>query len=230
MNDSQGLASIGKLLASDARAAMLDLLMDGGDHSATELASRARIAPSTASGHLSALVRGGLVTVRRQGRQRRFRLAGLPVARALESLGEITPTPAAISSLREFTARSQLAMARTCYDHLAGRLGVAITDALVRRGALLSEDGVFTLSEAGADMISAIGIDVDELRKSRRPLALACSDWTEDRPHVAGALGSALCRLLLESGWIRRRRGTRAVALSESGAASLRDVFGVELR
>jgi len=230
VNGSKELASIGRLLASDARTAMLDLLMDGADHAATELASRARIAPSTASAHLSALVRGGLVTVRRQGRQRRFQLAGPPVARALESLGELTAAPAAISSLREFTARSQLAMARTCYDHLAGRLGVAITDALVQRGALLSKDGVFTLSEAGDDMISAIGIDVDELRKSRRPLALACSDWTEDRPHVAGALGSALCCLLLESGWIRRRRGTRAVALSESGAAWLRDLLGVELR
>jgi DNA-binding transcriptional ArsR family regulator len=228
--DSEDLASIGKLLASEARSTMLDLLMDGADHAASELANQARVAPSTASTHLSALVRGRLVTVERQGRQRRFRLAGPAVAAALESLGQIATAPAVVSSLRESTARSHLAMARTCYDHLAGRLGVAITDSLVQRGALRLEHGVFTLSEAGREFLSAISIDVDELNRARRAMALACSDWTEDRPHVAGAVGSALCDLLFESGWIRRRRGTRAVAITELGAASLREQVGVELR
>jgi DNA-binding transcriptional ArsR family regulator len=223
-------APIGRLLASEARSAMLDLLMDGADHSATELASQARVAPSTASAHLSSLVRGGLITVERQGRQRRFRLAGPAVARALESLGQVATARAAVSSLRESTARNQLTTARLCYDHLAGRLGVAITNSLVQRGALCSEDGVFSLSEAGTELLSAIGIDVDELRAARRAMVLACSDWTEDRPHVAGALGRALCGLLLESGWIRRRRGTRAVALTELGASSLREQLGVEFR
>jgi DNA-binding transcriptional ArsR family regulator len=229
VGDSRHLASIGKLLGSDARSGMLDLLMDGTHHAASELANEVGIAPSTASAHLAALVEGGLVTVEPHGRQRRFRLEGPAVAHALETLGGLAAAPASISSLRESTARRQLATARTCYDHLAGRLGVAIADALVQRGALLSKDGVFTFSEAGEELVSATGIDVDGLRKARRALVLACSDWTEGRPHVAGALGSALCGLFLESGWIRRRRGTRAVALTESGAAWLREHLGVEL-
>jgi DNA-binding transcriptional ArsR family regulator len=229
VGDSRHLASIGRLLGSDARSAMLDLLMDGTHHAAGELANEAGVAPSTASAHLSALVEGGLVTVDRHGRQRRFRLEGPAVARALEALGGLAAAPASISSLRESTARRQLATARTCYDHLAGRLGVAIADALVQRGALLSKDGIFTISQAGERLFSRIGIDVDELRKARRAVVLACSDWTEGRPHVAGALGKALNALFLESGWIRRRRGTRAVALTESGAAWLREHLGVEL-
>jgi DNA-binding transcriptional ArsR family regulator len=207
---------------------MLDLLMDGADHSATELAAQAQVAPSTASTHLSELVQGGLVTVQPRGRQRRFRLAGPPVARVLEALGQFAPSPT-VSSLRESTARHQLEMARTCYDHLAGRLGVAITDSLVERGALLSRGDVFALGKAGPELLSAIGIDVDELSRSRRPMVLACLDWTEDRPHVAGALGSALRGHLLARGWIRRRQGTRAVAITDLGAASLREQLGVEL-
>jgi hypothetical protein len=208
---------------------MLDLLMDGTHHAAGELANQAGVAPSTASAHLSALVAGGLVTVDRHGRQRRFRLEGPAVARALEALGGLAAAPAPASSLREATARSQLATARICYDHLAGRLGVAIADALVQRGALLSNDNVFTLSGAGERLISRLGIDVNELRQARRALVLACSDWTEGRPHIAGALGKALGVLFLESGWIRRRRGTRAVALTDSGAAWLREQLAVEL-
>jgi hypothetical protein len=169
------------------------------------------------------------VTARRQGRHRRFRLAGPAVARALEALGDIDGGPAAVRSLRESTIRSQLAAGRTCYDHLAGRLGVAITDALVRRRALIPREGLFTLSRAGAELISHLGIDVAELRSARRPLVLACSDWTENRPHVAGALGSALCSLFLETGWIRKRRGTRAVAVTEAGAVSLRQYLGIDL-
>jgi regulatory ArsR family protein len=208
---------------------MLDLLMDGVDHSATELAMHARVAPSTASTHLSELVQGGLVTVQPRGRQRRFRLAGPPVARVLEALGQFAPFPT-VSSLRESTARDQLEMARTCYDHLAGRLGVAITDSLVERGALRSRGGVFALGKAGPELLSAIGIDVEELSRSRRPMVLACLDWTEGRPHVAGALGSALCGHLLARDWIRRRRGSRSVALTELGAASLLEQLGVELQ
>jgi DNA-binding transcriptional ArsR family regulator len=229
VGDTRHLASIGRLLGSDARSAMLDLLMDGTDHAATELANAARVAPSTASTHLSALLGGGLVTVERRGRQRRFRLDGPEVARALEAVGGLAAQPAAMSSLRETTDHRQLVAARTCYDHLAGRLGVAITDGLVQQGSLISKDGVFTISRAGERQISRIGIDVTELRKGRRALVLACSDWTEARPHVAGALGLALCRLLLDRRLIRRRRGSRSVALTEPGAAWLSEHLGVEL-
>jgi hypothetical protein len=113
---------------------------------------------------------------------------------------------------------------------LAGRLGVAIADALIERGALHAEDGIFTFTEGGYELASSMGIDVDAIRGTRRALVLACLDWTENRPHVAGALGSALCGLLLDSQWILRRRGSRAVTLTESGASVLRRFLGVEFR
>ena len=128
---------IGKVLASEARSAMLDLLMDGADHAAAELAYHAGVAPSTASGHLTTLVDRGLVQVHNHGRQRRFRLSGPEVARALEALGGLVP-PRPASSLRSATAKSHLEVARTCYDHLAGELGVLVYDSLLARRLLRS--------------------------------------------------------------------------------------------
>jgi helix-turn-helix protein len=206
---------------------MLDVLMDGAAHSATELANEAQVAPSTASAHLSALAEGGLVSVEPRGRERRFRLAGPEVARALEALARIAPALPVASSLRRSTARAHLAAGRTCYDHLAGRLGVAVADGLMRRGALAWRAGAFIVLDRGKQVLSGLGIGVDEFN-SRRPLVLACLDWTEDRPHISGALGSAVRDLLFASGSIRRRRGTRAVAVTDSGADWLREHIGVD--
>ena len=208
---------------------MLDLLMDGADHAVTELAEHARVASSTASAHVASLAEAGFVEVHAQGRQRRVRLTGPKVARALEGLAAIATAPADVSSFTESISRRQLAAARTCYDHLAGRLGVAIADGLVRRRALVSHDGVFALSEVAAEVLRPMGIDVDDVRGARRAVVVGCADWTEGRPHVAGALGSSLCSLLLGTGAIRKRRGTRAVVLTEAGAGFLRDHLGLAL-
>jgi DNA-binding transcriptional ArsR family regulator len=206
---------------------MLDLLLDGADHAMTELGEHARVAPSTASTHVAALARAGLVTVQADGRQRRVRLTGSKVAGALEALAAIATGPASVSSLAESTSRGQLANARTCYDHLAGRLGVAIADGLVRRGAIVSRDDAFALSKMASEVLGPMGIDVEDVRGTRRAAVVACADWTEARPHVAGALGSSICSLLLETGAIRRRRATRAVVLTETGADFLRDHLGL---
>jgi DNA-binding transcriptional ArsR family regulator len=229
MPGGRDLAWIGRILASDARSAMLDHLMDGADHAVTELAEHARVAPSTATAHVAALVEAGLVTVHALGRQRRVRLAGAKVARALEGLGAIATAPGNVSSLKESTSRRQLEAARTCYDHVAGRLGVAIADGLVDREALISSDGAFALTAMADVTLGAMGIDMENVRRAKRAVAAACLDWTERRPHVGGALGSSLCRMLLDTGAIRKRRGSRAVVLTDEGADFLRYHLGIAL-
>jgi len=204
--DTRSFASVGKLLGSGARAAMLHLLMDGTHHTARELANHAGVAPSTASAHLSALVQaasspssakvGGVTFSYRPGGSGRLGIVERPgrCARScLFSSAGNDPT--------------QLATARTCYDHLVGELGVEIADPMMKRGALLWKDGTSIIPEDDAKLIRRLGIGLDGVRRIKRPLVLACSDRTEGRPHVAGALGQALCELFLASGWIRRRPG-----------------------
>jgi hypothetical protein len=207
---------------------MLDVLMDGRHHPASELASLAGIGRSTASAHLGRLAAGGLVLVEPSGRQRRYRLAGPTVARALEELGRLAGAPSSVASLRASTAREQLRAARMCYDHLAGRLGVAVMKALVRRGHLVCREGVYTLLSGPGASLARIGVNLDLLRRGRRPLVLACPDWTEGQPHLAGALGAAICTAFVDSGWVRRMEGLRAVQLTDAGRSALRDRLGME--
>jgi DNA-binding transcriptional ArsR family regulator len=206
---------------------MLELLLDGDPHPATELAQRAGVSPATASSHLAALVAGGLVAADRAGRQRVFRLAGPRVAAALEALSTIAP-PRPVSSLREAASEQRMRFARTCYDHLAGRLGVAVTEAMVDRRLLRRVGGRFEVTPKGDRWLRGLGVDLEAARARRRAFALPCLDWSERRAHVAGALGAAMCNRLFELGWIRRRAG-RAVLLTEQGIAGLRGELGVEL-
>ena len=181
---------------------------------------------STASGHLAKLVDAGLVAVERQGRHRYFRLADPAVARALEALSVIAPDRPA-RSLREAKIGEALREARTCYDHLAGRLGVALADSLVRDGVLEARDGDYLVRDRAP--LDAIGIDVDQVAVSRRLLARACLDWSERRHHVAGALGAALASRLFELGWIERLPTSRAVRVTDSGRLELEAQLGVAL-
>jgi DNA-binding transcriptional ArsR family regulator len=206
---------------------MLDLLLDGDPHSATELAQQAGVSPATASSHLSALVAGGLVAADRAGRQRVFRLAGPRVAAALEALSTIAPHRP-VSSLREAASEQRIRFARTCYDHLAGRLGVTVTEAMVERRLLHIVGGRFEVTAKGDRWLRGLGIDLEAARARRRAFVLPCLDWSERRPHVAGALGAALCHQLFELGWIRRTAG-RAVLLTRQGSVGLRSELGVEV-
>jgi DNA-binding transcriptional ArsR family regulator len=223
-----GVAQVAKLIASGPRAAMLDLLMDGQAHPAGDLAREAGVAPSTASGHLGALADRGLVTIQRVGRQRRYRLSGPEVAHALESLAALAPT-IRVSSLRQATKVDQLRRARTCYDHLAGRLGVAVTEALVSGRSLRWTGGAFELTSSGRSLLEGVGVDVDGAHRRKRGFALACQDWTERRSHLGGALGAAVCDRLFELAWIRRCPGGRAVILTDEGKERLAASLGVEL-
>jgi DNA-binding transcriptional ArsR family regulator len=219
------LAAVGALLAEPARAKVLLALTDGRSLAASVLASEAGVAPSTASHHLARLVDAGLITVVSRGRHRYFALAGPQVAELIEAVARVAP-PQPITSLRQGTRAHAVRYARRCYDHLAGRLGVAVADALEEQGLVQAYDGSadYTITNLGAKTFSDLGI-------AARPgeAARCCLDWTEQRNHVAGALGRALMTRMLELGWISRDAKTRAVRLTEAGEANLPARFGVRL-
>ncbi|MFI8189037.1 ArsR/SmtB family transcription factor [Streptomyces sp. NPDC085946] len=245
---SAQLARLAALIADETRAACLLALLDGRAWTAGELARHAGVAASTISEHLGRLVAGGLLAEERQGRHRYVRLAGPGVAQLLEDLAaQVAPGVAGRPrTLRESSASSALARGRTCYDHLAGRLGTAVADGLTARGLLLREprgrgggEGAgsgpalaprgratgFALTDAGLAWFAAAGIGLG--RPGRRPLARACLDWTERRPHLGGAAGAALCRHALDAGWCVRVGSGRAVRVTAAGERALSGLLGI---
>ncbi|MFE9838959.1 ArsR/SmtB family transcription factor [Streptomyces sp. NPDC005551] len=221
------LARLAGLVADETRAAFLLALLDGRAWTAGELARHAGVAASTASEHLGKLVRGGLLAEERQGRHRYVRLADARVAQLVEDLAAQTAPGAAERprGLRESSAGSAMARGRTCYDHLAGRLGIAVTQSLTERG-LLRQDTGFALTDDGLDWFAEAGIGL--VRTGRRPLARACLDWTERRPHLAGVAGAALCRHALEAGWCVRIGSERAVKVTNVGERVLAELLGID--
>jgi DNA-binding transcriptional ArsR family regulator len=217
-------AAVAALVANRARCAMLDALFDGGERTAGSLAKVARIARSTASGHLRMLADGGLVTLENRGRHQYARLAGPEVAQALEALSTIAPTIAS-TSLRASDRALALRRARTCYDHLAGALGVALTDALCAQGILTAGD--LQLTPHGERRLRRFGIDVAALRAASRPLTRVCLDWSERRPHLAGALGASLCDELIARRFVVRMPEPRIVRLTPAGRTGLTEAFGL---
>ncbi|MGW0827777.1 ArsR/SmtB family transcription factor [Streptomyces sp. NPDC002845] len=221
-----GLAALAGLVADETRAGFLIALLDGRAWTAGELARYGGVAASTASEHLGKLVASGLLVEERQGRHRYVRLAGRRVAQLVEDLAaHVEPVQAPARSLRAASAGAALARGRTCYDHLAGRLGIALTDALTGRG-LLRQDTGFALTDEGVAWFAEAGIGLD--RSGRRPLARACLDWTERRPHLAGVAGAALCRHVLEVGWCVRIGSGRAVKVTDEGERAFAELLGVE--
>lgn len=214
-------------MAQASRARMLVALMDERTwKTVSDLAQIAGVAMSTATGHVNLLVDRGLLHERRVGRNRYVHLAGTHVAEVLEAVtarGEQPATP--VSGLRAVSRRAALARARTCYDHLAGALGVAITDALVAQ-RLLDEESL-VLTTAGENWLS----DALELpfRPGRRTPSRACMDWTERRPHLAGAAGAHLCSVFHDRQWVRPARGSRAVTLTADGRGALHRLFGAQI-
>lgn len=221
------LASAAALIADPARASMLQALMAGEALTAGELARAAGIAPSTASAHLAALTDGALVAVHAQGRHRWFRIASEDVAAILESLMGLAE---ATRPARRWPHGEALRSARTCWDHLAGRLGVALHAGLVARGVLRPVPGGWETTAWGDAWLGRLGVDLDSARRARR-FACDCMDWSERRPHLAGGLARALCTLCLARGWLRRQTGEglarRVVAPTPEGARVLREAFGV---
>jgi DNA-binding transcriptional ArsR family regulator len=213
------IAAVAALVGDPGRANMLAVLLDGRAHTATELARLAHvagIAAPTASGHLAKLQRGRLVTVAVQGRHRYYRLASADVARMLEGIMVVAAEP--LPATRRIDPA--LRRARTCYDHLAGELGVAIADALIARGVIdFSNDGA-TVTDKGRALLSAAAISVEQ--PGRRPYCRPCLDWSERRPHLAGVLGAALLERALKKRLVRRREGSRALHMNGTKGDVLR--------
>ena len=223
------VAAVAGLLADPARARMLDALLAGGALPAGELARHAGVTPPTASAHLRRLRQGGLLTVQAQGRHRYHRLAGPAVAEAIEALALIAP-PLPVRSLRQSQRAEALRFARTCYDHLAGVVGVALTDSLLRSGALRPAAGRdYRVTPRGERLLGGLGVDVGELRRRRRTFARGCLDWTERTPHLSGALGAALLERLLHLGWLACGRVPRGLVLTAAGRAGLAGTFACHL-
>jgi DNA-binding transcriptional ArsR family regulator len=226
MDADVDVAGVAGLLADPARVAILDVLHSGRAHAAGELARVAGVTAPTASAHLRRLLDGGLVAVEAQGRHRYYRLAGPAVAEAMEALALIA-APRPVQSLRQSQRAQALRFARTCYDHLAGAVGVAIAESLLRAGALRPLGGRdYEVTPEGEQLLGDLGVDVAELRRQRRAFARWCLDWTERTPHLSGALGAALLARLLHLGWLAPGPVPRGLVLTDAGRDRLAQALG----
>jgi DNA-binding transcriptional ArsR family regulator len=221
MTARYSLADVAALIGEPTRAAMLLALLDGSALPATELARAANLSAPATSLHLAKLTQGGLLSVRKEGRHRYYKIASADVVHALEALGVIATAPPPQRSLRP--EQSRLRAARTCYDHLAGLAAVTLTETL-ERGRILSieDDYHYTVTRRGERWFAEeLSIDVPALATGRRPLARRCLDWTERRPHLSGALGAALLEALLTRRWIARTEASRAVRITSRGETAI---------
>jgi DNA-binding transcriptional ArsR family regulator len=216
--DVEGVATA---IGDATRVRMLVLLMDGRAVTAKELAYSAGVEPATATAHLRRLVGSALIRATPSGRHKYFRLASPQVARLIESLMVVAPAPAATA------AADPIRAARFCYDHLAGRLGTGLTNALIDRGIVRPRGRAFVVTPDGESWFADFGVDVGAVRRRRRKMAYRCLDWSERTDHLAGALGAALADRLVALDWVRRERRSRVVSITPAGTRELRRQLGI---
>jgi DNA-binding transcriptional ArsR family regulator len=222
------IAEIAALVGEPARATMLSALLDGRALTATELAFAARVTPQTASTHLAKLTQAGLLSPIRDGRHRYFRLASPKVAEMLDGIMAV-----ALENRPRYRPLSrqarELSVARICYDHLAGRLSVDLTDFFTTREYIMLGEEAAEITEAGTKFLSEFGVDLFAVSSARRHLCRWCLDWTERRPHIAGAVGAALTKRCFDLGWTERMKHSRAVIVTASGKRGFLETFGIGL-
>jgi DNA-binding transcriptional ArsR family regulator len=228
MSSDPDIAAVAAALADRSRILMLTELAEGKTMPAGELARHARVSAQTASAHLVRLLDAGLVNVDVLGRHRYYRVANPDVARLIEAMSLVAPRRAALTPLQS-EAAATLRFARTCYSHLAGVLGVSATEAMVSRGYLEDCDAGWIVTERGTQWFQRLQINIDDLRRRRRPLTRPCLDWSERRHHLAGALGDAITTRCFEMRWIARVRQSRAVRLTDRGREAFQRELGVNL-
>lgn len=225
--DKFDISKVGALLADPARAAIIVALC--GEHAlpASELAECAGISASTTSIHLTKLMDAGWIELEQHGRHHYYRLSSPQITKLLEQAMSVVPARTALKPEAEPThpqhRRCDLRLARTCYDHLAGKLGVALTDALIQQGLLEAAGKDFILTSHSHAMLKDLGVDVAVAAKQRRAFARRCLDWTERRDHLGGALGAAICTTWLEHGWVQRQEQSRALCVTPLGEVQLRN-------
>jgi DNA-binding transcriptional ArsR family regulator len=222
------IAEIAALIGNPARSNILTALADARALTAGELSRAAGVSAQTTSGHLARMTTAGLLQVTRQGRHAYYRLASPRVGHMLEAIMAVAADKARTAQPR-WRGGEALRNARTCYDHLAGRLGVALTDALAHQGHVVLNDDGGVVTAAGEEFLADFGVDLDRLAAGRRVFCRPCLDWSERRPHLAGALGAALAGRCFELGWIARRRDSRALEISRSGERGFAETFAIEL-
>ncbi|MBU4530415.1 MAG: helix-turn-helix domain-containing protein [Hoeflea sp.] len=222
----QSISAVAAMIGDVARANILFALMGGKALTATELSHHAGVSAPTTSGHLNKLLDGQLITVEKQGRHRYYRLASPAVAEALEGLSNLA---ASGPGRHRPTGPKDMAMrqARTCYDHMAGQLAVAMTDAFTSRGLIIVEDRSGLITEEGQRVFADFGIGLDPKPRSARPLCRTCLDWSERRMHLGGRLGAALLAQSLQRRWVRPVKESRALSITRDGERGFHDVFGI---
>jgi DNA-binding transcriptional ArsR family regulator len=229
MSDTPGPTSVDALNAQPAQASLLQILMDGRSRTASELADATGITRPATSFHLARLVDGRWLRIDRQGRHRYFRLANQDVAGLLESMIFVSGNRQQIDE--RFGPRpTDLRRARMCYDHIAGELGVGIVESLTKTGALVETGDDFQLTAAGERYVLDLGIDVAAARRRRRHFARTCIDWSERRPHLAGALGAAIADRFVDLDWIRRQPGQRTLSITPTGQRELKAALGIDIQ
>ena len=214
------IQQVAALIGEPGRIQMLTTMLDGSSHTASELAMAADVSSQTASSHLSKLLVGGLIACEPDGRRRLFRLKNADVAAAVEALGALARNPGRLPV-------PEIRFARTCYDHLAGALAIALRNCLLGRGILRLQRDAFLVTPKGKRILREFEIDLDQLYTLRRKFAPTCLDWTERYHHVAGALGAALLSRFLEWNWLARVSRTRALRVTHAGKRGLEKTFGI---
>jgi DNA-binding transcriptional ArsR family regulator len=226
MSNAPQMAEVAALVGDPARANILCALLGGRALTATELAFAAGVTPQTTSGHLGKLAAARLLVLMKQGRHRYYRLAGPHVGQMLESIMNV-----ALEGPPRFQPQSQLddkmRHARTCYDHIAGVLGVGLTERLTEREHVILGDEAGEVTPSGADFLAKLGVDLSHARAKRRIFCRPCLDWTERRPHIGGAVGAALADRCFELKWIERVRDGRALTITPAGKRGLMETFSL---
>lgn len=210
-------SSIASLIGEPVRATMLWKLLEGKAYTATELAVTADVSAQSASMHLAKLITAKLLTVVSQGRHKYYRLASADVAYVLESISSLAPNDKLVTEESSHVSPNDIKYCRSCYDHLAGRVGVALTDRLEKMRVIVSAGQNFDVSPAGAKWLADLGIAVDDLKKQKRAFARKCLDWSERRYHLSGSLGASLLNKMIEMKWLRRIKNSRKVVVTATG-------------
>jgi DNA-binding transcriptional ArsR family regulator len=219
---------IAALIGDPVRATIMWTLMDGRALTATELAITSETSPQNISMHLNKLLQADLLSVESQGRHRYYRFSRKDIAYAIEAMASLIPHATGKKN-DNIEITSEIKYCRTCYDHLAGKVGVALTDSLLKQKIIVERKNNFEISSKGEKWFSDFGIHINELKEQRRSFLRPCLDWSERRHHIAGSLAAALLDMMLSADWIRRTKNSRAIIITGNGQKKLHQYFKLSL-